>query len=137
MEKKGYLVVPDTNFLLIPGQFGVDIIGELKRVLDVNFKVVIPNVVIKELDIIEKKSRGKDLVAIRMARQLIERFEIIDIGEFGEKPTDKQIYEFALKRSNVIVCTNDKGLKKKLRERGIPVVYLRQRKILVLEGILK
>lgn len=137
MEKKGYLVVPDTNFLLIPGQFGVDIIGELKRVLDVNFKVVIPNVVIKELDLIEKKSRGKDLVAIRMARQLIERFEIIDIGKFGEKPTDEQIYEFALKRSNVIVCTNDKGLKKKLRERGIPVVYLRQRKILVLEGILK
>jgi hypothetical protein len=137
MEKKGYLVVPDTNFLLIPGQFGVDIIGELKRVLDVNFKVVIPNVVIKELDLIEKKSRGKDLVAIRMARQLIERFEIIDIGKFGEKPTDEQIYEFALKRSNVIVCTNDKGLKKKLRERGIPVVYLRQKKILVLEGILK
>lgn len=137
MEKKDYLVVPDTNFLLIPGQFGVDIIGELGRVLDVNFKVVIPNVVIEELNIIERKSRGKDLVAIRMARQLIERFEIIDIGKFGEKPTDEQVYEFALKGPNVIVCTNDKELKKRLREKGIPVVYLRQKKILVLEGILK
>ncbi|HIP74959.1 MAG TPA: nucleotide-binding protein, partial [Thermococcus paralvinellae] len=44
--------------------------------------------------------------------------------------------EFAVKNPNVVVCTNDKLLKKKLRERGIPVVYLRQKKILELEGVL-
>ncbi|WP_297091400.1 PIN domain-containing protein [Thermococcus sp.] len=135
-ERREWLVVPDTNFLLVPGQFGVDIISELSRVLDVRFKIAVPNVVLQELDVIERKARGKDLMAIRMAKKLAERFEVIDIGEFGRRPIDDQIFDFAVKNEHVVVCTNDKGLKKRLRERGIPVVYLRSRKILELEGML-
>ena len=137
MGKNEWLVVPDTNFLLVPGQFGVDIIGELNRILDVRFKILIPNVVLQELDVIERKSRGKDLMAIRMAKKLAERFETVEIGEFGRRPIDDQILEFAVKNDRVIVCTNDKGLKKRLRERGVPVVYLRSKKILELEGMIE
>ncbi len=136
-ERREWLVIPDTNFLLVPGQFGVDIIGELNRVLDVRFRIAVPNVVLQELDIIERKSRGKDLMAIRMARKLAERFEVVEIGEFGKRPIDDQIFDFAVKNERVIVCTNDKGLKKRLREKGIPVVYLRSKKILELEGMLE
>ncbi|WP_297519333.1 PIN domain-containing protein [Thermococcus sp.] len=132
-----WLVVPDTNFLLVPGQFGVDIISELNRILDVKFRIVIPNVVLDELDVIERKTRGKDLLAVRMAKKLAERFETVEIGRFGEKPIDDQILDFAVKNERVIVCTNDKGLKKRLREKGIPVVYLRSKKILELEGMLE
>ncbi len=135
-ERREWLVVPDTNFLLVPGQFGVDIISELSRVLDVRFKIAVPNVVLQELDVIERKARGKDLMAIRMAKKLAERFEVIDIGEFGKRPIDDQIFDFAVKNEHVVVCTNDRGLKRRLRERGIPVVYLRSRKILELEGML-
>lgn len=132
-----WLVIPDTNFLLIPGQFGVDIISELNRILDVKFEIAVPNIVLDELNVIERKAKGKDLMAVRMAKKLAEMFNVIEIGKFGEKPTDEQIFEFAVKNSNVVVCTNDKPLKKKLRERGIPVVYLRQKKILELEGMLE
>ncbi|WP_297466689.1 PIN domain-containing protein [Thermococcus sp.] len=132
-----WLVVPDTNFLLVPGQFGVDIISELNRILDVKFRIVVPNVVLDELDVIERKTRGKDLLAVRMAKKLAERFETVEIGRFGEKPIDDQIYEFAVGNERVIVCTNDKGLKKRLREKGVPVVYLRSKKILELEGMLE
>ena len=137
MGKNEWLVVPDTNFLLVPGQFGVDIIGELNRIIDVRFKIIIPNVVLDELTVIERKSRGKDLLAIRMAKKLAERFETVEIGRFGKRPIDDQILEFAVKNERVIVCTNDKGLKKRLRERGVPVVYLRSKKILELEGMLE
>jgi hypothetical protein len=136
-KKREWLVLPDTNFLLIPGQFGVDILGELNRVLDVRFRVIVPNVVLQELDVIERKSRGKDLMAIKMARKLAERFEVLEIGRFGERPIDDQILDFAVNNERVIVCTNDKGLKKRLRARGVPVVYLRSRKILELEGVLE
>jgi len=132
-----WLFVPDTNFLLVPGQFGVDIISELNRVIDVRFRIAIPNVVLQELEIIERKSRGKDLMAIRMAKKLAERFEVVDIGRLGEKPIDDQILEFATKNERIIVGTNDRGLKKRLREKGVPVVYLRSRKILELEGMLE
>ncbi|NJE42820.1 PIN domain-containing protein [Thermococcus sp. GR6] len=135
--RREWLVIPDTNFLLVPGQFGVDIISELNRVLDVKFRIVIPNVVLQELDVIERKSRGKDLMAIRMAKKLAERFETVDIGRFGERPIDDQIFDFALNNERVVVCTNDKGLKKRLRAKGIPVVYLRSKKILELEGMLE
>ena len=137
MGKNEWLVVPDTNFLLVPGQFGVDIIGELNRIIDVRFKIIIPNVVLDELTVIERKSRGKDLLAIRMAKKLAERFETVEIGRFGKRPIDDQILEFAVKNERVIVCTNDRGLKKRLRERGVPVVYLRSKKILELEGMLE
>ncbi|WP_324735145.1 nucleotide-binding protein [Thermococcus sp. SY098] len=135
--RKAWLVVPDTNFLLVPGQFGVDIISELNRILDIKFEIVVPNIVLDELNVIERKAKGKDLMAVRMAKKLAERFRVVEIGKFGEKSTDEQIYEFAVKNPNVIICTNDKLLKKKLRERGIPVVYLRQKKILELEGMLE
>lgn len=130
-----WIVMPDTNFLLVPGQFGVDIVGELQRILDVNFEIAIPNVVLNELDLIERKVKGRDLMAVRMAKKLAEKFITLEIGRFGEKPIDQQILEFALNMPNVIVCTNDKALKKRLRENGIPVIYLRQKKILELEGI--
>ncbi len=137
MEKKEWLVIPDTNFLLVPGQFGVDVFSELRRILDVRFKIAVPNVVLQELEVIERKSRGKDLMAIRMAKKLAERFERVDIGEFGKRPIDDQIFEFAVKNKRVIICTNDKGLKRRLREKGVPVVYLRSKKILELEGMLE
>ncbi|WP_430515187.1 PIN domain-containing protein [Pyrococcus woesei] len=136
--KRVWLVIPDTNFLFIPGQFGVDIISELERILDVNYKIVIPNVVLEELKTIlkEGKLRGKDLIAARMALKLAERFPTVYIGEFMSKTTDELIYEFAISNDNVIVCTNDKQLRKRLREAGVPVVFLRQKKKLELEGML-
>ncbi len=136
-KKREWLVLPDTNFLLVPGQFGVDILGELNRILDVRFRVIVPNVVLQELEVIERKSRGRDLMAIKMARKLAERFEVIEIGRFGERPIDDQILDFAMNNERIIVCTNDKGLKKRLRAMGIPVVYLRSKRILEFEGVLK
>ncbi|ASJ03051.1 nucleotide-binding protein [Thermococcus profundus] len=136
-RRREWLVVPDTNFLLVPGQFGVDIIGELQRVLDVKFRVIVPNVVLDELSVIERKSRGRDLMAVRMAKKLAERFDVVEVGRFGERPIDDQIFDFAVENERVIVCTNDKGLKRRLRERGVPVVYLRSKKILELEGMLE
>jgi len=135
MIKGEWLVIPDTNFLLVPGQFGVDVVSELNRILDVKFRVAVPNVVLGELELIERKSRGRDLMAIRMARKLAERFEVVDVGRFGDGPTDDRILEFAVKRGRTIVCTNDRKLRKRLREKGVPVVYLRSKKILELEGM--
>ncbi|AFK23170.1 PIN domain-containing protein [Pyrococcus sp. ST04] len=136
--RKIWLVLPDTNFLFIPGQFGVDIISEFERILDVKYKVMIPNVVLEELKTIikEGKVKGKDLVAARMALKIAERFPVIYIGEFMSKTTDELLYEYAITNDNVIVCTNDRRLRKRLREAGVPVIFLRQKKKLELEGIL-
>ena len=76
-------------------------------------------------------------MAIRMAKKLAERFDVVEIGRFGERPIDDQILNFATMNERIIVCTNDRSLKKRLRENGVPVVYLRSKKILELEGMLE
>ncbi len=136
-DRREWLVIPDTNFLLVPGQFGVDIIRELERVIQARFRVAVPDVVLQELDVIERKSRGRDLMAVRMAKKLAERFDVVRVGRFGERPIDDQLLDFAANNEHVIVCTNDRDLRRRLRERGIPVVYLRSKKILELEGMLE
>ena len=136
-DRREWLVIPDTNFLLVPGQFGVDIIRELERVIQARFRVAVPDVVLQELDVIERKSRGRDLMAVRMAKKLAERFDVVRVGRFGERPIDNQLLDFAANNEHVIVCTNDRDLRRRLRERGIPVVYLRSKKILELEGMLE
>ncbi|CAB49387.1 PIN domain-containing protein [Pyrococcus abyssi] len=139
MKGKVWLVVPDTNFLFIPGQFGVDIISEFERILDVKYQVAIPNVVLEEIKTIirEGKVKGKDLMAAKIALKIAERFPKIYVGEFLSKPTDELLYEYAIANDNVIICTNDRKLRKRLREAGVPVIFLRQKKKLELEGILE
>lgn len=128
--RKVWLVIPDTNFLFIPGQFGVDIISELSRILDVKYQIAIPNVVIDEINTIirEGKVKGRDLLAARIALKIAERFPKIYIGEFLSKSTDELLYEYAITHDNVIICTNDRTLRKRLREAGVPVIFLRQKR---------
>ena len=120
-------VLIDTNGFMIPIQFGIDIFSELKR-LGFSHYLTIP-AVIYELDKLSRTVKGNDKIAVRIARQLSGRCQIID--DFGSssdrhvKYADDIIIESALKYS-VAVLTNDSGLRQKLTEKGIRVVSMRQ-----------
>lgn len=66
----------------------MDIISEFYRIFDVKFRVVVLNVVLDELNVIERKFCGRDLMVVRMVKKLVERFEIVEIGCFGERFID-------------------------------------------------
>ncbi|MFX0135693.1 MAG: nucleotide-binding protein, partial [Candidatus Hodarchaeota archaeon] len=57
---------------------------------------------------------------------------------YNESPLQKEtIDDFILriaKEKKCIVATNDKVLKKKLKSQGVPIIYLRQKSYLILEG---
>ena len=120
-------VLIDTNGFMIPIQFGIDIFSELKRLGFSQFLTV--SAVIYELDKLSRTVKGNDKIAVRIARQLSGRCQII--GDFGSgsvrsvKYADDLIIESALKYS-VAVLTNDAGLRQKLMEKGIRVVSMRQ-----------
>ena len=118
-------VVLDTNFLLIPGQHGVDIFSELDRVLEVNYRLVTLKGVVEELKRIaeSKETKRRDRVAARIALKLLERVEVLDYGEGMD--VDDAITKYALEEG-AIVCTVDKELRKKLNRLGVPIVYLRE-----------
>ncbi|MBE0515816.1 MAG: DNA-binding protein [Methanophagales archaeon] len=137
-------VIVDTNALLIPGEFGVDIFDELERLGYLH--IIVPRVVLKELDKLRKRPglKGKEKRAANVGYSLLQRYtpaaaqrdERVTIrsrisieeaaGEEEEKDTDEIITALALKRK-AAVLTNDENLRTKLSQAGITTVYLRGR----------
>ncbi|HJH30501.1 MAG TPA: DNA-binding protein [Methanosarcinaceae archaeon] len=113
-------VIIDTNALMIPIQFNVDIFDELQRLGFDEF--VVPKAVLDELDTLVERSRGKDKMAAKVARSLANRCEIVNVTGFA----DDVILEFA-NDSSAAVLTNDIKLKNRLCKKNITVVYMRQK----------
>ena len=118
----------DTNFLMIPGQFKVDVYEQLRGFGKPDIYVIRQSVA--ELEKLAK-GRGKDAANARIALLLVKR-EGVRIIPSGKGGADEAIRRLA-KREGMVVCTADKKLKAGLRKRGIPVVSLRERKYLALE----
>lgn len=113
-------VIIDTNGLMIPGLFGVDIFSELKR-LGFDYFIVL-KASVKELKKISTQAKGKDKRAAKIALSLLDRCTIIEKNRF----VDDAIIDTAAE-INAAVLTNDTQLKKRLCSKGITIVYLREK----------
>ena len=122
-------IILDTNFLLIPIQFRVDIFSEIDRICHFNYKLLIFGKSIDELKNIIKKQSQRHKKAAEFALKLI-RLKNIEIIESDEKDVDSLIQENLDK--DTIVATQDIELKKELLKKGASVIILRQKKYLQL-----
>jgi rRNA-processing protein FCF1 len=113
-------VIIDTNGLMIPGQFGLDIFSELERLGFDSF--IVANACVRELEKIIASGRGKDKMAAKIALSLLDRCAIIEDSGFA----DDVIVEMAI-GMKASVLTNDAELKKRLCSKGVTIVYLRDR----------
>ncbi|MDY6930942.1 MAG: DNA-binding protein [Halobacteriota archaeon] len=116
-------VIIDTNALMIPANFNLDIFSELERLGFEEF--LVPTAVVRELEKLLNKLKGKDRVAVSVALSLLDRCEIIDANGYA----DDVIIDISRDR-DAAVFTGDKGLKRRLISCDITVVYLRQKKYL-------
>ena len=122
----------DTNFFMIPFQFNVDILEEFKRVLP-NYKLVTTSFVINELNGLKNNSKGKVRLAAGLGLKIAQSGEI----EIRNVPLNKgESVDDALIRLSTVLATNDANLRKKAKKKGIPLVILRQKKYLAVEGYL-
>ena len=116
-------LILDTNFLLIPFQFKVDIFTELDYILDEPIQMVISTQVIKELENIANK-QGKTGAAGKFALKLVDskknKIKIVESATF----VDDWVLEYS-KEKNAIVATNDIKLKRRLKKFGIKIIGLR------------
>jgi hypothetical protein len=119
----------DTNFLMIPGQFHVDIFEQLRGFAPAEFHV--SELSVKELEKIAK-GRGKASSHANVALLIMKKegVNVIPSGKTGN--TDESIRRIA-RREGMIVCTADKALKARLKRAGVRVVVLRQKKYLGFE----
>lgn len=111
----------------------MDLVGELERTLP-SYQLLIPSTVIYELEKIKKRSKGKHKISASIALKISKSppFKIIELElNPGETVDD------ALLRISKVLCTNDRQLRIKAREKGIDVVYMRQKKYLAVDGHIK
>ena len=123
-------VVVDTNFFMVPFQFNVDIITELENKLP-SYTLTTPSFVINELKGLKNNNKGKVRLNANLALKLANssKVEIKDISLLENETVDD-----ALLRVSEVLATNDIELKNRAKDKGITVVYLRQKKYIAVEG---
>ncbi len=135
VSKVAFQVILDTNFLAVPAQFGVDIFSEIERVLERRVEFVLLESTVKEIDLKGGLGAGKtNRHVFKIAKDLIHRCKVVKVPEsLTAKPVDDQLLEYASLVRGAL-ATNDRELRRKARERRIPVLLLRGKKRVVLEG---
>lgn len=120
--------VIDTNVLMYIFLNKVDVISWLRGY---GFsKFIVTESVMDELMKLERSLKGKERIAARFAKNIIERigFEVVETETSG----DTSLIEAAEKFGCVLI-TNDKELRKKARARKIQVGYLKKDRKLIVE----
>jgi uncharacterized protein len=134
--RKSLIVLLDTNFLLIPIRFGIDIQDELGRVIEASFIPVITPAVIDELMRLLGKVSPSEEKEIRYALSFAKKITLLDDTLAPGEKVDDQLLRLA-HQDDCLVATTDTDLRRKLREKGLPVVFLRQTRHLAIEGMIK
>ncbi len=111
-------VILDTNALLMPFQFSLNLDAEIQRLIGES-EVYVPSSVMGELKGLDEKA------AIKLAKKYRE----VEVEAKG----DDGVLEGAKKLDGLIV-TNDKELKKRAMDQEIPVAYLRSESHLEMVG---
>lgn len=118
-------VILDTNALMMPFQFGVNLDLELERLFG-SFEILVPSPVVRELTSLAPKDR-----IARSALRLARKYKTVE----SEGQTDKVLVDLA-KDLHAVVVSNDKLVIRSLEREGLPYVRLRSRSHLILEGSL-
>lgn len=124
-------IILDTNFLLIPAQFKVDIFSEIRRICGFSYELAAVPETVAELEgiISSKKSSGKDKKAARLALKLLKAFKVKVLKNRKlYKRADEAILAIADKNS--CVATQDRELRRRLREKAASLIILRQKQYL-------
>ena len=126
-------IIIDTNFLMIPYMFKVDIFEEIKRICNFSYELCIVEGSIDELNKIVKEQKGRNREAAKFGLSLIKGKHLKTLRKNQSKSVDDIIVQIADK--DTIVATQDAELKKRLKGKNIPQIVLRQKKYLNITGV--
>jgi len=122
----------DTSALLSILQLGIDIEDQLTGLVG-RFELLIPRAVYDEIEALTKKPPKS---RARLARTVLELISTKGWRILDHSPTlqgDQAILELATKLQYPVL-TFDLELRRKLRKHGVPVIFLRKKALLFLDG---
>jgi len=126
-------VILDSNFLFVPSQFQLDIFEELAELLGQRFDPLILSLTYEELVKIAEGGSPKIRKQAALALALTERCRIVPVDRSDEESNDDVIVRVAAEW-RCPVATNDRVLRRRLRNVDVAVIYVRQKSRLEMEG---
>ncbi len=119
------ILIFDTNFLLIPYQFKIDIFSAIYQLVEDAYTIVVPTVVKQELEKMASH-KGRHALGAKLALKLLDVHakEIEFIASDGY--ADKWILNYA-KENRAIICTNDKRLRGKSKYADLRTITMKSR----------
>ena len=114
------------------GKIIIDIFEELSNLLNQRFKPILLSSTKKELQgLIESTSKfGKQAI---FAFDFTKKCHFVQVEKNSNESYDDVIVRVS-SESKTPVATNDRELRKRLRKNGVPVIFLRQKSYLDIEG---
>ena len=128
-------VILDSNALFVPIEFKLDIFVEVERLLNRNVDFVLLSPVKRELELLATKDSPKIRREAVYALKSAEKCKYVAVDEDEKLSTDDVIVKVA-KAWNVPVFTDDRQLRRKLRDISVPVIYVRQKSRLEIDGLI-
>jgi len=132
-EDEPIKVVLDANFFFVAAQFNVDVFEELANLLNRSFEPVLLSSTQKELQGLAESSSPKLWKHAQLALRLAEKCSVVCVEKGLKETYDEVILRVAAEWKSP-VATNDRELRKRLRKAGVPVIFLRQKRRLEMEG---
>jgi rRNA-processing protein FCF1 len=126
-------IILDANALLIPVQFNIDIFEELEKLLNRNFEPILLSTTRQELERISDESSPEMQKKAKYALRLAEKCTFMKVKQGKGASTDDLIVQVASKHKYA-VFTNDRQLRNRLRDINVPVIYVRQKSRLEIDG---
>jgi len=132
--KKRLKVILDSNALFVPLQLKIDIFEELRKLLNMKFELILLSPIRRELEKLAENGSPKMRKNASYALKMAEKCKLIELDEeiAGFSPDDA-ILQVA-REWKTPVFTNDRELRKRLRNINVPVIYVRQKSRLEING---
>ncbi len=131
-SRKTLKIIMDSNVLFVPLQFKIDVFDGLRTLLGRNFEPILLSSIQREIRKLAEEGPPKMRKNASYALKLAEKCRLLETNDANAVPDDA-IVEAAMKLS-CPVFTNDALLRKKLRNINVPVIYVRQKSRLEIEG---
>jgi len=128
-DREGKIVILDSSALMMLFEFSIDLEGELTRLLG-RYHIVVPKPILEELEFLSEHGTGKKRFVAKSSLELVRRYNIVDTDDVERG--DNAVFHLAQKLRGIVV-TNDRELRKRLREASLRTIYLRGKKQLALE----
>jgi uncharacterized protein len=118
---------------MMSAQFHVDVVSELEKILP-SCRLLVPTAVLKELSRIKNRTKGKNKTAASIAIKIATSPPIVVLEMEQKKGESVDDSLLRLSEKSRLLCTNDRELRLKAREKDINVIFLRQRSYLDVDG---